>query len=495
MKKIILLISIFATTFSAFGQVAEKSELYKTILSKDSLLFNVGFNTCDIKQFENLLSDKFEFFHDKDSISNKATFIYNLRKGLCISPTTYQSRRELVNGNSEVYPLYKGENLYGAIQVGIHKFYETISKKKETYASTAKFTSVWLLENGQWKLNRCLSYDHQTESQKENEISIFDNDTAIEKWLKENKVPTLGLGIVENGKLKQIKVFGEISKGVSAPYNTIFNVASLTKPITAMVALKLVSLGKWNLDEPVYKYWTDPDIANDPRNKKLTTRLILSHQTGFPNWRYLNATKKLDFQFEPGTKYQYSGEGIEYLRKALEKKFNKTLDQLAKELIFEPLKMNDTEYFWSKNTDQSRFAIGYNNNGIGYEIEKTKSANGADDLLTTIEDYGKFLVSVMRGDGLSKKVFIEMTTNQVETKNGKHFGLGFEIYNLGNGETALSHGGADKGVQTIVFMLPKSKKGLIIFTNVDDGYKVYEKLLNHYLGENGKKIFEIETKK
>lgn len=495
MKKIILLIYIFATTFSAFGQVAEKSELYKTILSKDSLLFNVGFNTCDIKQFENLLSDKFEFFHDKDSISNKATFIYNLRKGLCISPTTYQSRRELVNGNSEIYPLYKGENLYGAIQVGIHKFYETISKKKETYASTAKFTSVWLLENGQWKLNRCLSYDHQTENQKENEISIFDNDTAIEKWLKENKVPTLGLGIVENGKLKQIKVFGEISKGVSAPYNTIFNVASLTKPVTAMVALKLVSLGKWNLDEPVYKYWTDPDIANDPRNKKLTTRLILSHQTGFPNWRYLNATKKLDFQFEPGTKYQYSGEGIEYLRKALEKKFNKTLDQLAKELIFEPLKMNDTEYFWSKNTDQSRFAIGYNNNGIGYEIEKTKTANGADDLLTTIEDYGKFLVSVMRGDGLSKKVFTEMTTNQVETKNGKHFGLGFEIYNLGNGETALSHGGADKGVQTIVFMLPKSKKGLIIFTNVDDGYKVYEKLLNHYLGKNGKKIFEIETKK
>ncbi|MDD5151288.1 MAG: serine hydrolase, partial [Flavobacterium sp.] len=154
----------------------------------------------------------------------------------------------------------------------------------------------------------------------------------------------------------------------------------------------------------------------------------------------------------------------------------------------------DTEFFWSKKTDESRFAIGYNDKAIAYETIKNKTANGADDLLTTIEDYGKFLVSVMNSEGLSKKVFDDMTTNQVETKNGKHFGLGFEIYDFENGEIALSHGGADKGVQTIVFIFPKSKKGILIFTNVDDGYKVYEKLLSHYLGEKGKKIIEIETK-
>jgi len=335
---------------------------------------------------------------------------------------------------------------------------------------------------------------HKIEDSLADKSSIFDNDIEIEKWLKENKVPTLGLGIIENGKLRQVKVFGEISKGISAPYNTIFNIASLTKPVTAMVALKLVSLGKWNLDEPVYKYWTDPDIANDPRNKKLTTRIILSHQTGFPNWRYLNKDKKLNFQFDPGTSYQYSGEGLEYLRKALENKFHKTLDQLASELIFKPLKMNDTRYIWDKNVDTTRLAIGYDKDGNAYETIINKTANAADDLLTTIEDYGKFLVSVMNGEGLTKKVFDDMTTNQVASKNGKHFGLGFEIYNFDDGNTALTHGGADKGVQTIVFIFPKTKQGLLIFTNVDDGYKVYEKLLVHYLGDYGKKIFEIETK-
>jgi CubicO group peptidase (beta-lactamase class C family) len=329
---------------------------------------------------------------------------------------------------------------------------------------------------------------------KDNEPSIFDNDIAIEKWLTENKVPTLGLGIIENGKLKQVKVFGELTKSVSAPYNTIFNVASLTKPVTAMVALKLASLGKWNIDEPVYTYWADPDIANDPRHKKITTRLILSHQTGFPNWRWMNENKKLTFLFDPGTNYQYSGEGFEYLRKALENKFKKSLQELANELIFVPLKMTDTRYVWDKNVDTTRLALGYDTKGNAYETVKNKIPNAADDLLTTIADYSTFLISTMNGEGLSKQVFDEMNTHQVASKNGKHFGLGFEIYNFEDGNTALTHGDSDRGVQTIAFIFPKTKQGLLIFTNVDDGYKTYEKLLLHYLGNYGKQIIDIETK-
>lgn len=490
MKKLFTILSILLTTFSAFAQVDKNSDLYKTVLAKDSLLFDVGFNHCDIKQFENLLSDNLKFYHDKDGISDKTKFLTDLKNGICNSQTNRQVQRFLVKESTEIFPLYKNGVLYCAVQNGEHKF----SEKRESQGGIAKFTNVWQLENNELKLTTSFSFDHQADENKKTEKSIFDNDTEIDEWLKENKVPTLGIGVIENGKLQQVKVFGEISKGISAPYNTIFNVASLTKPVTAMVALKLVSLGKWDLDEPIYKYWTDPDIANDPRNKKLTTRIVLSHQTGFPNWRYMNENKKLNFQFEPGTKYQYSGEGMEYLRKALEKKFKKSLQQLANELIFQPLKMNDTKYVWDKNVDTSRLAIGYNKDGKAYETVKNTTPNAADDLLTTIEDYGKFLVSVMNGDGLQKNVFEEMTKNQVASTKGKHFGLGFEIYDLGNGEIALSHGGSDNGVQTIVFILPKTKQGLLIFTNSDTGGSVFENLLKHYLGENGQKIFDIETK-
>lgn len=492
MTKKILLSFIIATIFStnSKAQVDKNSDLYKTILSKDSLLFDVGFNTCDIKQFENLLSENLKFYHDKDGISDKTKFLIDLKNGICNNQANRQVKRFLTKESTEIFPLYKNGVLYGAVQNGEHKF----SEKRESQAGIAKFTNVWQLENGEWKLATSFSFDHQEYENEKTEKPIFDNNVEIEKWLKENKVPTLGIGLIENGKLQQVKVFGEIEKGISAPYNTIFNVASLTKPVTAMVALKLVSLGKWNLDEPVYKYWTDPDIANDPRNKKLTTRLILSHQTGFPNWRFLNEDKKLNFQFEPGTKYQYSGEGMEYLRIALEKKFNKSLQQLANELIFQPLKMYDTRYIWDKNVDTTRLAIGYDKAGKTYETVKNKTPNAADDLLTTIEDYGKFLVSIMNSDGLTKKVFDEMISHQVESSKGKHFGLGFEIYDLGNKEYALSHGGSDKGVQTIVFIFPKTKQGILIFTNSDTGTSVYENLLKHYMGINGQKIFDIETK-
>jgi CubicO group peptidase (beta-lactamase class C family) len=323
---------------------------------------------------------------------------------------------------------------------------------------------------------------------------VFNNDITIENWLKENHIHTLGLGIIESGKLKQIQVFGEIKDGISAPYNTMFNVASLTKPITAMVALQLISSGKWDLDEPVYKYWIDPDIINDPRSRKLTTRIILSHQTGFPNWRWMKENKKLTFDFEPGTKYQYSGEGMEYLRKAMESKFKKSIEELAKELLFQSLGMHDTNYIWDNKTDESRFAIGYDKTGKPYKIVKNETANAADDLHTTIEDYGNFLVNIINGGNLNKYIYSEMIKKQVKTKENKYFGLGFEIYDLGNDEFALSHGGSDLGSQCITFILPKSKQGILIFTNADEGYKVFEKLILHYLGEKGQKIIDIETK-
>ncbi len=172
MKKYILFVSLLLTTVSVVAQTDKNSELYKTIISTDHMLFNVGFNTCDISQFDSLLSDKFEFFHDKDGISDKKEFVYNLRNGLCKSPATYQSRRELLNESTEIYPLYKNKILYGAVQTGTHRFYETIAGKAEIFASTAKFTNVWLLENGDWKLTKSFSYDHQAANVATNKSSI-----------------------------------------------------------------------------------------------------------------------------------------------------------------------------------------------------------------------------------------------------------------------------------------------------------------------------------
>ena len=307
------------------------------------------------------------------------------------------------------------------------------------------------------------------------------NDTIINAlehkipvWMEEYKVPCVGVGIIENGKLKYVKVFGNLQKNVPAPVNAIFNIASMTKPVVAMVVLKLVEMGQWNLDEPLYEYWVDPDVLNDSMYKKLTTRHILSHQSGFPNWR----TDKLKFEFEPGTKFQYSGEGFEYLRRALENKFNKSLGELSGSVLFKPLGMNDTRYLWDEDIKKTRFAFGHDSQGKKYETSDYGSINAAGGLLTTIEDYSKFLIYVMNGAGLSANLYNDMIQPQITAKEHIARGLGWElVLDLPNGEYALEHGGGNPGIKTMGILLPKSKRGIVIFTNGDNGTFICDNII------------------
>ncbi|MBK6965502.1 MAG: nuclear transport factor 2 family protein [Bacteroidales bacterium] len=160
MKPTLLLLLLFLFTFSLFSQVAPSSALFRTLKAQDSLLFEVGFNNCDITQFENLVKEDFEFYHDKSGITaTKADFIAGIRDGLC--KMNYKARRELVENSLEVYPMENKGVLYGVIQTGSHRFYEVKDVKPDQLTSVAKFTHVWLLENGSWKLSRGLSYDHK----------------------------------------------------------------------------------------------------------------------------------------------------------------------------------------------------------------------------------------------------------------------------------------------------------------------------------------------
>lgn len=333
--------------------------------------------------------------------------------------------------------------------------------------------------------------------------SDMDDSLAVAKWLKEKGIPALAVGYFENGGVKRIHVFGELKAGVPARQDAVFNVASVTKTITAMVALNLVNAAKWKLDEPLGHYFTDPDVQGDPRSRRLTTRDILTHRSGFPNWRTELPGGKLAFQFDPGTRYQYSGEGFEYLRRALEARFQRSLAQLADSVIFRPLRMRDTRFTWNA-ADESRFAYPCDSGGNQLEVVKNTAPNAADLLKTTIVDYCKFVTWMLEGGGLGKDLFQEMTSHQVERKAGSYMGLGWVVYDpVGNpvggsakrGEYALSHGGHDPGVHTIAVMLPQSKKALVIFTNSDNGIKLYPDLLSYYLGAPGRAIVSIETKK
>jgi CubicO group peptidase (beta-lactamase class C family) len=320
----------------------------------------------------------------------------------------------------------------------------------------------------------------------------------IDGWLCEEKVPVAGISLIENGKIKQTKVFGELKTGSTghgtpAPDNTIFNVASLTKPVVAILTLRLVSMGKWSLDEPLSNYFVDPDVADDPRHRQLTTRLVLTHQTGLPNWKGNEPSKKLSFAFDPGTDVKYSGEGFQYLRKALEHKFHKTLQDLDHDYVFAPFGMKDTRHLWDRSMDESLYANRYNENGQPLEIEKWYEPHAANLLLTTVGDYSRFAVQVLKGAGLRKDAFADMVSphpppNAKSTK--VPFGLCWAVVrDLSNGEYALVHTGRNPGIAAIVILLPRSKRGVVVLTNGENGDRVYKRIVAESL-DIGAEILE-----
>jgi CubicO group peptidase (beta-lactamase class C family) len=478
----ILLSYLMVVVFSVLdtnAQIVENTELFNSLKQQDHIFFEKGFNQCDLEYLENHIAEDLKFYHDQSGFQDKPAFLENTKEYIC-SNIDKKPIRKVVENSLQVFPLYDNGKLYGAIQKGEHDFYIRESGKQDLWTSSAKFTHVWLIKDDKWILSEVLSFDHHAPS------GNPENANEIDQILVKSGVPALGLGVIENGKFTKIEVYGTLDKHKKAPYNTIFKVASLTKPIVAMTVLKMVDNGLLDLNEPLYKYWIDPDIKGDERYKKLTPYLVLTHQTGFPNWRYLTNSQKLSFQFEPGEKYQYSGEGFEYLRKAIENKMGRTIEELSNEYLFKPLGMHDTRFWWDDAMDRSRYARNFDKNGKLIETQKYYEANAAANLLTTIEDYGKFLEHVINGAGLSENLFQKMKSYQVKLGENDFFGLGWEILSgFSNDEIALLHTGKDPGVSTLAIMFPKSKNGYVIFLNGDNVNDAYEYLLTKklYLGD------------
>lgn len=307
------------------------------------------------------------------------------------------------------------------------------------------------------------------------------SDSILLSWLEVYKVPAVGIGIIQNGKIKATKVLGSLTKDHPAPLNALFQVASLTKPIVEITTLILVNKNQWTLDEPLYHYWIDPDVSSDSTYKKLTTRHVLTHQSGFVNWRWLHPSGKLTFDFQPGTMTQYSGEGLEYLKRALEIKFKKPLEEIVKHNLFISYNMKDTRFFWDKDMDETRYAVPHNKEGVPYEIRKNKEASAADLLITTIADYTRFGTEVLKKKNISDAVWNDMIKIQAPEQKSR-FGLGWEIFpELNNSEYALVHSGSDPGVRTIIILLPKTQRGLVIFTNGDQGMQIILKIISNSL--------------
>ena len=306
-------------------------------------------------------------------------------------------------------------------------------------------------------------------------------DERVPTWLAQHRVPSIAIAWIDDGAVAWTRVYGEQSAGVPATGTSLYNVASLTKPVFAEVVLRLAAEGRLTLDEPLAGHWVDPDLAGDPRQRMLTPRLALSHRTGFPNWR----SGKLAFQSDPGTRYGYSGEGYQYLRRFTVRKLGAPIDELARRLVFDPFGMRSTS-FNRQPWFADRVAAGRGANGEFAAPDFSAEGNAADLLYTTIGDYAEFVARVMNRSGLPARyaaqrdsihVLDEASLASCRAKLADRcperfgMGLGWSILEYRD-LTVRWHTGSDAGHKAIAFYFPERRQGAVLLTNGANGFQV-----------------------
>jgi len=159
MKRILLSLLPFLFSTSLIGQNIPEAELFEILRQQDSILFEQGYNQIDTAAVRQVTSRDFEMYHDQQGMLKGQDGIVMGIGSLAQMP--FRARRELIAGSLQVYPMYARGELYGAVQMGEHRFWAKEEGKEAYETSTAKFISVWVKEEEGWKIRRSISYDHQ----------------------------------------------------------------------------------------------------------------------------------------------------------------------------------------------------------------------------------------------------------------------------------------------------------------------------------------------
>jgi CubicO group peptidase (beta-lactamase class C family) len=320
-------------------------------------------------------------------------------------------------------------------------------------------------------------------------------DPEIVELMRKGMIPGLQVALIEQGRLASKHGFGirNSSTGQPVTNETVFEAASLGKPVFAYGALKLIDQGALELDAPLSEYLPGNYSDTDERLKEITCRHVLSHRSGLPNWR--EKGKPLTIQFPPGERFSYSGEGFVYLQIIVEGVTGKALNDYMSEAVFRPLGMKSSSYVWRAGYDACA-ATGHDATGNPCEKYKPTESNVAGSLHTTAEDYALFVEAVLNGVGLDQETLFEMERPQVavgseradsaenpqeDISKGIFWGLGWGIAKVPDGE-ALWHWGNNQVFQCFAAAFPQSKNGMVAFANSENGLLMMARLLRLTLG-------------
>lgn len=374
----------------------------------------------------------------------------------------------------------------------------TTVRKGRTFAATAiilAFSLGFLAQQGHLQTNAGGGTSERTAA-------------IIPDLLKRGDVPGLSIAVVRNGQLAWTRSFGVRNSSTREPVteDTVFEAASLTKPLFAYAVLKLVDEGKLDLDTPLNKYLLGSyDVVDDRRISKITARQVLSHTSGFPNWRARNS-KTLPIYFEPGERFSYSGEGFVYLSRVVAKITGMPFQAYVESSVLKPLGMTNSSLSWQEGYSKQKT---FSHDLLGAPSGQGEGAqpNAAASLHTTSADYAKFVIAVLDGTGVKKPTRMMMLTPQVRVDEACRncvgrplgslskdiaWGLGVGLQTTDEG-ISFWHWGDNGDSKAFFAAFDKEKDAVIVFTNGANGLMLMKDIFAAALPHKYPALSWIET--
>lgn len=317
---------------------------------------------------------------------------------------------------------------------------------------------------------------------KDHEIVI---DNFITKYSSYYNIPAVSLAIIKNNQIIYSNDYGLSNPINNAPIkeNSVFQIASMTKSVFAYIVLRLAEKGLIDLDKPLCKYLPFKQIEHNEGYEKITARIILSHQSGLPNWAWGGTGgwkngEKLDLSFIPGTAYQYSGEGYEYLGRVVEHITSKSLETHLEEEIKQPLGIE--KIYFKPNLAVEQIKGHYGNHTTLWDNYNT--AGPAHSIRSDANTFAQFVCELGKQENLSKESFTQLLTpTHISSTNeemdnstsNQRSGLGFMIEDTEFGK-AVMHGGDNGDFYGEYKYFTEAKLGYVVFTNSNRGHKLVQ---------------------
>jgi len=338
-------------------------------------------------------------------------------------------------------------------------------------------------------------------------------DNEVQQLMKREDVQGLALAIIDNGKVVHVAAYGHrnIEKKLPLTIDTIMYGASFTKTAIAYMVLQLVEEGRLDLDASIEKLLPKPlpdytegdddysDLKDDKRWKALTPRIILTHSTGFANFRWLESDQRLQFHNTPGTRYGYSGEGFYILQLILEKGLGLDVGKEMQTRIFDRLGMTNTSMTWREDFAKN-LADGYGLEGNMEPHDERSSVSAAGSMDTSIADQALLWSAIVRGEGLSLASRNELVRPQLAITSPYQFptlnteielknkdinlaaGLGLVTFQDTSG-LAWFKGGHNPWTGNMVICLENKKRCLVMLANDVRSERIYPDLVRIVLGD------------